>query len=366
MEKVDTAIIGSGVVGLAIAARLAKEDRTVVILERHPRYGVETSSRNSEVVHAGIYYPASSLKSKLCHEGRRSLYALAENTPSLFVRKTGKLIVATNVPDAERLASIRETALASGAEGVTLIDGEQARKRVPALKAVAALWCPESGIVDSEDLMGYFHAKAEAGGAMFLFGNGVSAVKRASEGYILTFGDSNEKLQARTVVNAAGLHGDTIAQMAGFDIDKEQYRIHWCKGLYYRVRREMDLPHLIYPVPVKHGLGIHLTLDRRGGVRLGPDTEFVDSINYEVPEERAAVFQEAVARYWSGSEIEDLIPDTAGIRPKLSGPEGGFRDFVIEEESSKGFPGWINCLGIESPGLTASPAIAERVAGFIE
>ena len=150
MEKVDTVIIGAGVVGLAIAARLAREDRTIVVLERHRRYGVETSSRNSEVVHAGIYYPADSLKSRLCHEGRRALYGLGDKNPSLFIRKTGKLIVATDDAEADRLVSIRENALSSGAEGITLLDGDQARKRVPALKAVAALWSPESGIIDSD------------------------------------------------------------------------------------------------------------------------------------------------------------------------------------------------------------------------
>ena len=366
MENVDVAIIGSGVVGLAIAARLARKDRTLVILERHRRYGVETSSRNSEVIHAGIYYPADSLKSRLCHEGRRSLYALAEKHPSIFVRKTGKLIVASDVEEAERLDSIRERALASGAEGVTLLNEAETKKRVSALKAVAALWCPESGIVDSEDLMGYYHAQAEENDAMFLFNNSVSSVERDSSGYILSFGENNERLHARTVINAGGLHADKLAAMVGMDVDALGYRIHWCKGLYFRIRGELSLPHLVYPVPAKHGLGIHLTMDREGRVRLGPDTEFVDSIDYEVPSERAAAFKDAVARYWSGPEIENLIPDTSGIRPKLTGPEGGFRDFVIKEEKENGFPNWINCIGIESPGLTASSAIAERVAGFIE
>ncbi|PCI36833.1 MAG: FAD-dependent oxidoreductase [Elusimicrobia bacterium] len=366
MEKVDVAIIGSGVIGLAIAARIARKNRTVVVLESHRRYGVETSSRNSEVIHAGIYYPAGSLKSRLCHEGRRSLYALAEKTSSLFVRKTGKLIVATNDEEAQRLTAIREGALASGAEGIMLLSGDQARQRIPALKTVAALWCPESGIVDSEDYMRYFHTEAEEKGAMFLFGNKVSSVEQTSSGYNLSFGEKNERLHARIVINAAGLHGDKIAEMAGFDIEAAGYRIHWCKGLYYRVRGELSLPHLVYPVPTQYGLGIHLTMDREGRVRLGPDTEFVDRIDYEVPAERASVFRDVVARYWSGSEIEDLTPDTAGIRPKLSGPDGDFRDFVIEEESAKGFSGWVNCLGIESPGLTASSAISERVAGFVE
>lgn len=366
MEQVDVAIVGSGVIGLAVAARLADEKRSLVVLERHRRYGVETSSRNSEVVHAGIYYPAGSLKSRLCHEGRRALYALAAKRPELFIRKTGKLIVAVDDEETARLEAIRERALASGAEGVELIDGARARRKVPALKAAAALWCPESGILDSEDLMAYYHARAEENGAMFLFGNALTAVERVSGGYALAFGESGERLLARTVVNAAGLHADAVARLAGFDVDAAGYRLHWCKGLYFRPRGDFRLPHLVYPVPAKHGLGIHLTMDREGRVRLGPDTEFVDAIDYEVPAERAAAFRDAAARYWSGPEINDLIPDTAGIRPKLSGPQDGFRDFVIEEETAKGFPGWINCIGIESPGLTASPAVADHVAGFLE
>lgn len=366
MEKVDIAVVGSGVVGLAVAARLAAPERSVVVLERHRRYGVETSSRNSEVVHAGIYYPPGSLKSRLCHEGRRSLYALGKATPSVFVKKTGKLIVAVDDAEARRLEAIRESALDAGAEGLTLLDGEQARRRIPQLAVRAALWCPESGIIDSEDLMAYYHAKAEAGGAMFLFGGAVAAVAVVGGGYELTFGINNERLTARVVVNAAGLEADKLAAMAGFPVDALGYRIRPCKGVYFRVRGECRLPHLVYPLPAEHGLGIHLTMDREGRVRLGPDTQFVDTTDYEIPAERAESFRAAAARYWSGAEINELTPDTAGIRPKLAGPGEGFRDFVVAEESANGFPGWINCLGIESPGLTASPAIAERVAGFIE
>jgi L-2-hydroxyglutarate oxidase LhgO len=365
MEKVDIAIVGSGVVGLAVAARLADSGRTVVVLEKHRRHGVETSSRNSEVVHAGIYYPADSLKSRLCHQGRRALYRIAAERSDLFARKTGKLIVATNDEEEARLESIRRTALDSGAEGVRLVSGDEARKRVPGLQALAALWCPESGIIDSEELMGYYLARAEENGAIFLFGSEVSSVERETGGYALTFGEAGERLLAKTVVNAAGLYADRLAATAGFDVDALGYKLHWCKGHYFRVRSELRLPHLVYPVPVKHGLGIHMTMDREGRVRLGPDTEFVDDLDYEIPAERADAFRASVRRYWPGPEIDDLTPDTAGIRPKLSGPGDGFRDFVIREESDRGFPGWINCIGIESPGLTASPAIAERVSGFI-
>ncbi|OIO09465.1 MAG: hypothetical protein AUJ52_06470 [Elusimicrobia bacterium CG1_02_63_36] len=366
MERADVAVVGSGVVGLAVAARLSKPERTVVVLERHRRYGVETSSRNSEVIHAGIYYPPGSLKSRLCHEGRRALYALREKHPELFIKKTGKFIVAVDAEETARLEQIRARAAESGAEGIALIDGARARREIPQLKAVAALWCPESGILDSEDLMAYYHARAEENGAMFLFSNALTAVERVKDGYILAFGENDERVLARSVVNAAGLHADKVAEMAGFDADASGYRLFWCKGHYFRVRGEIRIPRLVYPVPVRHGLGIHLTMDREGRVRLGPDTQFVDAIDYEVPGERAAAFREAVSRYWSGPEISDLLPDTAGIRPKLSGPEGGFRDFVVEEESAKGFPGWVNCIGIESPGLTASWAVAERVAGFLE
>ncbi len=385
MENVDVAVIGAGIIGLAAASRLASAGRrrTVVVLESAPRYGTETSSRNSEVVHAGIYYPPESLKSRLCHEGRRKLYDLSSDA-GIFTRKTGKYIVATNGDEARRLEDIRLRAEAAGAEGLRLVDGAEVRERIPELSVEAALWSPESGIVDSEDLMGHYFHTAQDKGAIFLFKSLVSRIEKSAGGFTVTFGrpptasgggtsscyrsvgQDSEKLEARWIVNAAGLHSDKIAEMAGVDIDEADYRIHWCAGRYFRYKREFRLPHLVYPVPVRHGLGIHLTPDREGRVRLGPDTEFVESVDYDVSEDLAPKFAESVRRYWPDLSDEDLAPDTTGIRPKLTGPDGGFKDFVIREETERGLAGLINLIGIESPGLTASPAIAERVAAMIE
>jgi len=363
-EKVDVAIVGAGVVGLAAAARLAGQGRTVVVLEKNTRYGTETSSRNSEVLHAGIYYPPDSLKCRLCHEGRKRIYRLSEEA-GIFTAKLGKLIVAVDAAELGRLDAIRRNAEAGGAEGLMLIDGTEAARRVPGLKAEAALWCPETGIVDSEELMRHLHARAQDADAFFLFGSPLLGVERLGGGYRLRFGPNGETLETSRVVNAAGLHCDTVAAMAGIDVDEAGYRLHWCRGLYFRYRGEARLPHLVYPVPAEHGLGIHMTPDREGRIRFGPDTCFVDSLDYEIDMARREAFHGSVTRYWPVPSLEDLVPDTAGIRPKLSGPEGGFRDFVVREESDRGLPGWVNLMGIESPGLTAAPAIAEETAALL-
>ncbi|MFA5139599.1 MAG: NAD(P)/FAD-dependent oxidoreductase [Elusimicrobiota bacterium] len=352
MEQVDLVVVGAGVVGLAVSGRLAPR-RTVLVLEKHPRYGVETSSRNSEVIHAGLYYPPGSLKARLCHEGRRRLYAFARET-GIFHRKLGKLVVAE---DAGRLEAMKAKADASGAEGLELLEGKDAMRRVPGLKASAALWSPETGILDTEEFMSRLYAKATAAGAMFLFQSQVTRVERRPDGCVLTFGKDREQVHSRWVVNSAGLHSDELARMAGAG----DYRLHWCKGSYFRHKKGFPLPHLVYPEPTKHSLGIHMTVDRRGGVRFGPDAEFVDKEDYDVnPASRKKFFQN-VSAYWPSLREEDLFEDTSGIRPKLSGPEGGFRDFVIAEES-----GWVNLVGIDSPGLTSSLAIAEEVAKIVE
>lgn len=364
MEEVDGVIVGAGVIGLACAARLAAGHRSLVVLERHPRWGMETSSRNSEVVHAGLYYPPGSLKNRLCHEGRRALYMLADQA-GIFAKKTGKLVIAVDPPEAARLEALAAKARAAGAEGIELLSGAEARRRVPGLKVEAALWSPETGIVDSEGLMDHYHAAAEAAGAMFLFGAPLAAAERKSGAWELRLA-SGEGVRARWVVNAAGLSGDTVAALTGLDVDAAGYRLHWCKGDYFRMKRPPSLPHLVYPLPVSHGLGIHLTMEREGGVRLGPDAAFVDSLDYAVDPAKAAAFAAAVSRYWPGVTADDLLPDQAGIRPKLSGPEEAWRDFVVQEESARGLPGWVNLIGIESPGLTAAPAIAELTASFLE
>ncbi|MDE2293407.1 MAG: FAD-dependent oxidoreductase [Elusimicrobia bacterium] len=363
MEELDGVVVGAGAVGLACAARLAAPGRTVAVLEAHARHGVETSSRNSEVVHAGLYYPPGSLKSRLCREGRRALYRLGAQG-RFFIRKTGKLVVAVEAAEAAGLEALCAKAIAAGAEGVGLIDGAEARRRAPGLRAEAALWSPETGIVDSEELMGWYRAQAEERGAVFLFSTSLEAAEPKAGGYELRL-STGEAARARWVVNAAGLRCDAVAALPGLDVDAAGYRLHWCKGDYFRMKRPPALAHLVYPMPARHGLGVHMTLDRAGGVRLGPDTAFVDSLDYAVDPAKAEAFAASVSRYWPGVRAEDLVPDQSGIRPKLSGPSEGPRDFVVQEESARGLPGWVNLVGIESPGLTASPAIAEMTAGLL-
>ena len=361
MENVDIAIVGAGVVGLAVAARVSRENRTVVVLESHPRYGVETSSRNSEVVHGGLYYPPESLKARLCIEGRERIYALAQEA-GIYTRRCGKFVVAEDASRVRELEAVFQRATASGAEGLRMLEGREACRQVPGIRAFAALWSPNTGIVDTEDFMRHLYAKASDRGAVFLFKNPLLRAEASRNGHALFFGSQGESLKARVVVNAAGLFSDKVAAMAGVDPEAAGYRLHWCKGSYFRCRKRLQADRLIYPAPSKYGLGIHMTIDRRGGVRFGPDTEFVDALNYDVDPALAGKFHAAIRSYWPSVEFEDLFPDTSGIRPKLSGPEGGFRDFVIAEESARGLPGWINLVGIDSPGLTSSLAIAEEVA----
>lgn len=364
MERVDTAVIGAGVVGLAAAARLARGDRTLVVLEEHPRYGVETSSRNSEVLHGGIYYRPGSLKARLCHEGRRRIYTLCSEA-GIFHKKTGKLVAANGPEEESKLQELLANGEKCGAEGLTILDGAEARGRLPWLRASAALWVPESGIVDTEELMRTLYARACDAGAMFLFRNKVTRVERRPDGHYLEFGAGGESLLARNVINAAGLRSDRLAEMAGIDVDAAGYRIEWWKGTYFRCRKSIPLPHLVYPVPSTHGLGIHMTPDRRGEIRFGPDARRVRDIDYDIDESLIEVFHASVSRYWPDLKAEDMFPDTSGIRPKLSG-KGGFKDFIIREESDRGLAGWVNLIGIESPGLTAAPAIAEEVARLID
>ena len=363
MERADIAVIGGGAVGLAVAARFARPDLTVVLLERHSRHGTETSSRNSEVIHAGIYYPKGSLKSLLCHEGRRMLYRYCAER-GVGCKKLGKLIVAVDDAEAGKLEGLRALAAATGAEGLTMLTKDETRRRAPGVEAVASLWSPESGIVDSEGLMLAFLAEAQDKGALVQFNAEVTGVERREGGYALDLNGGQERLWAKSVVNSAGLSADKVAELAGIDVDAAGYRLHWCKGDYFRCRKDLGIPHLIYPMPAKHGLGVHLTLDMAGSARFGPDTTFVDSLDYAVDPAKAAAFAASVRRYLPGVAPEDLSPDQSGIRPKLSGPDDPHRDFIIEEESKRGLPGWVNLAGIESPGLTASMAIAQRVAAL--
>jgi len=365
----DVVVIGAGVVGLATAAALARGGRSVIVVERNSAIAQEASTRNSEVIHAGIYYPADSLKATLCVAGRDLLYARCaeRNIPH---RKTGKFIVATAVSEVATLEVLRERGAANGAGGLEIIGPEEVRRSEPDVRCEAALVSPETGIVDAHALCVSFLAEAESLGAMLALCVEVVAIERSASGYRLRTRDASgalSEIECAAVVNAAGLASDAVAECAGFDVDARGYRLRLCKGDYFALAPACGLRFstLIYPVPAAAGLGIHVTLDLAGRMRLGPDAEYVDAVRYEVDESKRAAFARAVRRYLPGLRDASLTPDFAGVRPRLAGPDESFRDFVICEESDAGYPAFVNLIGIESPGLTASAAIAERVAELL-
>jgi L-2-hydroxyglutarate oxidase LhgO len=341
----------------------------VTIVERNPAVGQETSARNSEVIHAGIYYPADSLKATLCVAGRKMLYARCaeRNIPH---RKIGKLIVATEVSEVAALEALCERGAANGVTGLEIIGPEEVKRREPDVRCTAALVSPETGIVDAHALGLSFLAEAESLGAQLALCVEVVAIERSPSGYRIRARDASgalSEIECAAVVNAAGLTGDVLAERAGFDVDACGYRLQPCKGDYFALppARGPRVSTLIYPVPADVGLGIHVTIDLAGRMRLGPDAEYVDAIRYEVDGCKRAAFARAVRRYLPALDAATLTPDFAGIRPRLAGPGEPFRDFVVREESEAGFPSFVNLIGIESPGLTAAAAIAQRVAALL-
>ena len=368
----DCIVIGAGVVGLACARALAARGRGVVVLERHERFGMETSSRNSEVIHAGIYYPPGSLKARLCARGNPGLYTWCE-ARGIAHRRIGKLIVAADAGDEPKLGEILAQAAANGVRSLEPLTPGQARRLEPRVRCAAALWSPDTGIVDSHALMASLLADAEARGAVAAWRQEVCGVEPIAGGYRVAARDGageTAAVEAPWVVNSAGLDADAVAELAGFDVAASGYRQWFARGRYFRVApgKSGIAGHLIYPAPPRESLGIHVTLDLAGGVRLGPDMDYLPGRrrDYDVAEGLRAGFHAAVSRYLEGLEPDDLAPDTAGIRPKLQGPGEAFRDFVIREESDRGRPGWVNLVGIESPGLTSCLEIGETAATMLE
>jgi L-2-hydroxyglutarate oxidase LhgO len=367
--ETDAVVVGAGIVGLAAAAALAVAGRSVVVIERNAAIAREITARNSEVIHAGIYYPTGSLKAELCVAGRQALY---ERCAKLGVphRNLGKLIVATNSDELATLETIAERAHANGVPEVCFIDAAEVRRREPAVRAVAALDSPVTGIVDAHALALSFAAEAEAHGAVLVMQTEVVEIERCRSGYrVAARGADGERsdLRAAAVINAAGLAGDHLAACAGFDVDARGYRLHPCKGDYFSLApgAPVRVERLVYPVPAGAGLGVHATLDLGERIRFGPDTEYVTELRYDVDPGKAVAFSAAIRRYLPAIDAAWLAPDYAGIRPKLAGPGEAFRDFVVAEESDAGWPGFVNLIGIESPGLTASPAIGARVVELL-
>lgn len=349
--------------GLASALALARRGHSVTVLDAGDKAGQGVTSRNSQVLHAGLYYPSGSLKARLCVDGRRRLleFCQAHQVPHALV---GKLIVATSPEEEPELHRLLAQGVANGVEGLELVGPDLVRSKEPGVRASAALWSPATGIVDAHSLVNALEAECRERGVTFAFRHRVVGVRLfTAPRYLLTVeGPDRQRfeLPAHAVVNAAGLHADSIASLVG--LDRPQ---HWVKGSYFRLAKRR-LRHLVYPVPAQHlaGLGVHVTVGLDGDTRLGPDVELLEPRreDYAVDDSRAARFAEAASRYLVDFDPAELQPDQAGIRPKLSRPGEPWRDFLVEES----LPGFVHCLGMESPGLTACLAVGETVAQLLD
>ncbi|MBS0528022.1 MAG: NAD(P)/FAD-dependent oxidoreductase [Proteobacteria bacterium] len=361
MDSVECVVIGAGVVGLAIARQLAISGREVIVLEAAEGIGTATSSRNSEVIHAGIYYPAGSLMAQMCVSGRRALYDYCRDH-GIPHRNCGKLIVATTPQEAGQLQSIRAHAEANGVEGMQMLSGGAARVLEPALNCVAALLSPSTGIIDSHAYMLALRGDAERDGAAFAFHTPLANAKVTSRGLeIETGGEAPMTLACNLLINAAGLGAAAVARsIEGMPVNRIP-PAYLAKGNYFSCSVRAPFSHLIYPVPEPGGLGVHLTLDLAGQARFGPDVEWVDTLDYAVDPARAARFYPAIRRYWPDLPDGALMPAYSGIRPKIVPPSVAKQDFMIEGPRDHGVTGLINLFGIESPGLTSSLALADHV-----
>ncbi|MBI5059940.1 NAD(P)/FAD-dependent oxidoreductase [candidate division KSB1 bacterium] len=369
------AIIGAGVVGLAVAAELAPRG-SLVVLEQAWKYGQSTSSHNSEVVHAGLYYPPGSLKARLCIEGNRLIRDLSA-AHAIGYRRIGKLVVATTEREAELLRDLRANAEACGVSDLTWLEPPEVAELEPELGAttVGGLFSPSTGIVDSHGLMSYFLHTAQQAGADVVYHSEIVGIERTAGTYRLTVRigqGGTDTLTAVRVVNSAGLHADRVAELAGLSVDALGLRQHWTKGYYFALTGAFkpQLQHLVYPIPDKaHGsLGVHAVLDLSGGLRFGPTAELMDKAieDYGFVAADPISAAQAIDRYLPGISDGDLAPVMSGIRPKLTLPGQPQRDFYVAEESAHGLPGFVNLIGIDSPGLTASPAIARRVGELLK
>jgi L-2-hydroxyglutarate oxidase LhgO len=371
MVDFDIVIIGAGVIGLSIASNLKFEGKSVLVIEKNKSFGMETSSRSSEVIHAGLYYPKGSLKSQLCLNGNHLLYEICKkyNIPHSNI---GKLIVPVFDGDADRLPYQLELAKNCGAEEVRLIYKEEITKLEPNVKAEVAMYCPTSGIVDSHCLMQHFEAMAINNGVTFAYHQTVLDINRNNNEYEIICQDDNgieSVVKATFLINASGLFSDKLSEIFGINIIDEGYKINYWKGIYFRVHKQLEKypKMLIYPVPPESSaVGIHTTPDLAGGMRLGPYDFLVENINYDVDEKYHQYFFDFVKNYLPFLKYEDISPDSSGILPKLVKPGEKLRDFIIKHEYERGLDNFINLVGMDSPGITASPAVGEYVRELIK
>lgn len=371
MNDVNITVIGAGVVGLAIAQKVTERHENVFIIEKHSTFGQETSSRNSEVIHAGIYYPQGSLKANLCIEGKKLLYEYCERYDIPF-KKCGKLIVATSEEEIPVIEGVRQTAINNGVDDLIMLNREEIMQLEPGIFALKALLSPSTGIIDTHSLMKQYETNTINNGGQIVYGSEVTAISRTAGGYKITLTDADSREYSFTsgiVINSAGLTSDIVSEMVG--IKDEKLKIMFCKGEYFRINPPKNrlLTRLIYPVPhpkLEH-IGVHVTVDLAGGVKLGPDVKYLDSNiqDYKLTASKQEAFYNSVKHYLPFLEFDDIAPEMAGIRPKLQKPGEQIRDYYIAEESGRGYPGFINLIGMESPALTSSLAIADYVDGMV-
>ncbi len=360
-ETVDCVVIGAGVVGIAVARALALAGREVIVLEAAEGIGTETSSRNSEVIHAGIYYPKGSLMARSCVAGRRLLYPYCAEH-GVPHRNCGKLIVATNDDESARLVEIKGRAEANGVEDMRLLSAAEAIALEPNLTCTAALLSPTTGIVDSHSYMLALQGDAESAGTAFAFHSPVERGRVADGGIEIEVGGTEPMgLRCRLMVNSAGLYAPALAQKIDGMPSECIPTAYYAKGNYFTLAGRSPFSRLIYPVPVPGGLGVHITVDLGGQAKFGPDVEWIPAIDYKVDPHRADKFYAAVRRYWPGLKEGALQPGYAGIRPKIVPPGAPAQDFILQGPAEHGVPGLINLFGIESPGLTASLSLADQV-----
>ncbi len=367
----DITVIGAGVIGLSVAAEVSTRGKEVCVLEKNKTFGLEISSRNSEVIHAGIYYPEGSMKAKMCVEGKSMLYELCEGQ-AIPHKKLGKLIVAADYKEAEKLETLLKNGQGNGVTDLKILSKQEIKVLEPHIEAVAAILSPSTGIIDSHALMKYYVRRTKENGAVIGYNSTVVGIEKVSDGYKVTIEEPTGSFSfiTKVLINCAGLNCDNIAELAGIDTTEAGYKLHFCKGEYFWVGRGKNtlVKRLIYPVPPGRGggLGIHVTFDLQGRMRLGPNARYVDKLDYVIDISYKEVFYQSALRFLPFIEYDDIEPEMAGIRPKLEEPNGDFRDFVIQHEHDRGLPGFINLIGIESPGLTACPAIAKYVADIVD
>jgi len=366
METANIVVIGAGVVGLAVAAKASERNKDVYVFEKNARFGQETSSHNSGVIHSGIHYPEKSLKAKLCVKGNLMLYEICEKFKIPY-KKLGKLTVAIEEEEMEELEKLMKQGEANGIGGLKFLGRGDVKKLEPNVEVENALYSPSTGIVEPDELMSYFYSRARENNAVFAMETEVTGLRKMADDFEVSGISVGEKftVTAKTVINCAGLYSDRIAAMVGIDVDKFGYRLHYAKGDYFRLSGKPPVRMLVYPVPKGAGLGIHLTPDLAGMVRLGPNAYYVDKVDYEVGSSEQE-FRDDVRRFLPIIDKHEIHADSAGVRPKLQGPKDGFKDFVIKHEVDKDLFGFINLVGIESPGLTAAPAIGEFVSEIYE